>query len=227
VAGIHVEGPFLSPAPGYVGAHPPDAVRPADLSTALRLVDAGQGLVRMFTLAPEQDAGFAVTRRLARMGVCVAAGHADPDLDTLRAAVDAGLSAFTHLGNGCPDMLPRHDNVIVRALALAGPLRIGFIADGVHLPLYALNVYLAAAGIENAFVVSDVMAAGGMGPGEATIGRRRVRVGQDRAVRMSGSPYLAGSAMSLRDAAANLARVGRTPADIRRLLVEAPGALLA
>ena len=114
VRGIHVEGPFISPAPGYVGAHPAEAVRPADVETMKRLLDAAGGLVRLVTLAPEHDRGMKVIRHLADQNILVSAGHCDPSLDELRAAIDAGLSMFTHLGNGCPIMLHRHDNVIQR-----------------------------------------------------------------------------------------------------------------
>ena len=70
----------------------------------------------MVTLAPERDAGFAVTSMLAKQNVRVSAGHCDPTLEELRGAIDAGLSMFTHLGNGCPMQMHRHDNIIQRVL---------------------------------------------------------------------------------------------------------------
>ena len=144
--GFHVEGPFISPAPGYVGAHPPQHVRRADLDDMKRLLDAAQGLVQLVTLAPECDSGMKLTRFLAGRGILVSAGHCDPSLHQLRAALDAGLSLFTHLGNGCPASLPRHDNVIQRVLSLADRMTICFIADGVHVPYPALGNYLARGG---------------------------------------------------------------------------------
>ena len=146
--GIHIEGPFLNETPGYVGAHPPQAVRPADVDAMKRLLEAAGGLARLVTLAPERDPGSKVVRYLARQKVLVSAGHCDPSFDELRAAIDAGLSLFTHLGNGCPMMLPRHDNIIQRVLALRDRLTIMFIADGVHVPPLALGNYLRLAGIE-------------------------------------------------------------------------------
>ena len=71
-------------------------------TTMKRLLDAAGGLTRIVTLAPERDAGNRVTRFLAEQGVRVSAGHCNPSLDELRASIDAGLSLFTHLGNGCP-----------------------------------------------------------------------------------------------------------------------------
>ncbi|MFM8707132.1 MAG: N-acetylglucosamine-6-phosphate deacetylase, partial [Planctomycetia bacterium] len=102
MAGIHVEGPFISPEPGYVGTHPARHVRPATVAAAETLVAAGEGLVRIMTLAPEHDAGLATTRWLADRGIVVSAGHCDPPAEILAVALDAGLAAATHLGNGCP-----------------------------------------------------------------------------------------------------------------------------
>ncbi len=99
--GLHIEGPFISPLDGYRGAHPLDAVCPAKLDAMKRLLEAGQGLVRYVTLAPEHDADFVVTRYLTKQGIAIAAGHSNANMNQLRGAIDAGLTLFTHLGNGC------------------------------------------------------------------------------------------------------------------------------
>ena len=141
--GIHIEGPFINETPGYVGAHPRQSVRPADVETMKRLLDAAGGLTRLVTLAPERDPGMKVIRHLVRQKVLVSAGHCNPSLDELRAAIDAGLSMFTHLGNGCPTLLDRHDNIIQRVLSLRERLTICFIADGVHIPPMAEKLLAA------------------------------------------------------------------------------------
>ena len=79
IRGIHVEGPFLNPEPGYAGAHPRESIRPADLDAMKRLVDAAEGLVRIVTLAPEHDPGLRVTGWLAQQKIIVSAGHCDPE----------------------------------------------------------------------------------------------------------------------------------------------------
>ena len=73
---------------------------------------------------------------------------------------------FTHLGNGCPLLLDRHENVIQRVLSLSDQLWITFIADGAHLPFYVLGNLLHAVGVERALVLTDATAAAGMGPGQ-------------------------------------------------------------
>ncbi len=192
IAGFHIEGPFLSDAKGFSGAHPPDAIRPADVDAMQRLLDAGGGLTRMVTLAPECDAGFKVISMLAKQGVCISAGHCDPTIDQLRGAIDAGLSMFTHLGNGCPMQLHRHDNIIQRALSLADKLLIGFIADGTHVPFFALKNYLKIAGVENCYVVTDAIAPAGLGPGRYTLGRWELLIEEDMVARAPDRSHFVG-----------------------------------
>lgn len=112
-----------------------------------RLLDAAGGLTRIFTLAPERDTGLAVTRMLAGRGLIVLAGHCNPSLDELDAAIEAGLSMFTHLGNGCPLAMHRHDNIIHRALSRADRLTIRFIADGTHIGAFRCPRYADGFGI--------------------------------------------------------------------------------
>lgn len=204
IAGLHIEGPFISPAPGYHGAHPVDAIRPADADEMQLLLDAGGGLTKLVTLAPEQDAGAKVTRLLAAQGVRVSAGHTDASLDQLNAAIDAGLTLFTHLGNGCPMQMHRHDNIVQRALSLAERLQVMFIADGVHVAYAALRNYLRLTGIERAIVVSDAVAPAGLGPGRYTMARWDLLIGADMVARAPDGSHFVGSAITMKQAHANL-----------------------
>ncbi|MDB5326103.1 MAG: N-acetylglucosamine-6-phosphate deacetylase [Phycisphaerales bacterium] len=227
IAGFHIEGPFINESPGYRGAHPVDAIRPTDMDAAKRLLDAASGLARLVTLAPERDQGLQVTRYLARHGVIVAAGHCDPAMDELSAACDAGLTLFTHLGNGCPMQMHRHDNIIQRVLSMADRLMLCFIADGVHVPLFALTNYLRCAGIDRCIVVTDAIAAAGLGPGQYRLSRWKITVGDDLAARAPDGSHLVGSAMTMPQNAANLlTKMGLRAADVKRLLVDNPARLL-
>jgi N-acetylglucosamine-6-phosphate deacetylase len=196
VAGFHVEGPFINPAPGYVGAHPEQHVLPATPTAAARLLDAGGGLVRLVTLAPECDARSETTAWLVSQGVAVAAGHCDPSFDQLDAAIGSGLRAFTHLGNACPASLPRHDNIVQRVLARADRLMIGFIPDGAHIPFFALRNYLRCAGIERCFFVSDAISAARLGPGRYTLAGWTLDIGGDLIARAPGGDHLVGSTVT-------------------------------
>jgi N-acetylglucosamine-6-phosphate deacetylase len=223
IPGIHIEGPFLNPAPGYVGAHPAAHVRPADVEAMKRLLEAAGGLVRLVTLAPECDAGLRVTRYLAGQGIVVSAGHCDPSLDQLRAAIDAGLTMFTHLGNGCPMLLHRHDNIIQRALSLADRLWLCFIGDGVHVPYPALGNYLRAAGIQRSIIVSDGITAAGLGPGRYTLGAQVVEVGEDLVAYSADRSHFVGATATMPQIAARLAQsLGLGPDIINRLMAVNP-----
>jgi N-acetylglucosamine-6-phosphate deacetylase len=223
IAGFHIEGPFLNAAPGYIGAHPPTAARPADLDSMQRLLDAAAGLARIVTLAPESDADLRVTRYLAARSVVVSGGHCDPSTRQLRAAIDAGLTMFTHLGNGCPLQLHRHDNIIQRVLAQSEHLAIGFIADGVHVPFEALGNYLRCAGLERSFVVTDAIAAAGLGPGTYPLGDQLVVVDEQLATWSADRSHLMGSAGTMPRTAANLREaLGMPDAQIERLLWHNP-----
>ncbi|TWU03879.1 N-acetylglucosamine-6-phosphate deacetylase [Neorhodopirellula pilleata] len=196
-AGFHIEGPFISPVDGYVGAHPREAVRPAGLDAAGRLVDAACGRIRLLTLAPEQDTGGVVTRWLTDQGITVAAGHSDASLDQLKASIDSGLRMYTHLGNGCPAQLPRHDNIIQRVLHLSDQLAISFIADGHHIPCMSLANYLRCVPSRNVIIVTDAISAAGLGPGRYPLGDQTVEVDQDGAAWSADRTHFAGSAATM------------------------------
>jgi N-acetylglucosamine-6-phosphate deacetylase len=221
--GIHIEGPFINETPGYIGAHPAEFARPADIDTAKRLLDAADGLTRIVTLAPERDARGSVTRLLADRGVCVSAGHCNPTLDELRAGIDAGLSMFTHLGNGCPGQLPRHDNIIQRVLSLSDELYVSFIADGVHVPFVALKNYLKCCRFERAVVVTDAICGAGLGPGEYSLGDRRVVVDANLATWAADRSHLVGSAGTMQRSAENLrTSLSMSENQIQQLMIENP-----
>jgi N-acetylglucosamine-6-phosphate deacetylase len=139
VAGLHIEGPFISRLPGYRGTHPEHAILDAQLDVAKRLMDFGQGHIRMLTLAPETDDQFKTIEYLANQDVVVFGGHSDATFDCLNEAIEHGLKGFTHLGNGCALEVNRHENIISRVLALRKKLFVSLIADGIHLPYWLLR----------------------------------------------------------------------------------------
>ena len=228
IAGFHVEGPFLNPSPGFIGAHEPLCVRPANVNDAQRLLDAGAGLVKLFTLAPEQDAGSAVTGFLAEQGVVVSAGHCDPTLDQLKAAIDNGLSMVTHFGNGCPVELPRHDNVLQRYLSLREHLWFCFIPDGAHVDFTALKNYLDFVGVDRSIMTTDAISAAKMGPGLHEISGISVEVDEAGVARRPGSPNLAGSTITMPGIRRNLSEsLGLGEDEITSLVDLNPRAALA
>ncbi len=219
ITGFHVEGPFLSPEPGFIGAHPVNEVKRANGEDARRLFDASGGLIRLFTLAPEMDAGGAVTRYLTDLSVVVSAGHTNASLDELHCALDQGLSMVTHLGNGCPVSLPRHDNIVQRVLSLRDRLWTCFIADGHHVDFFALRNYLDLVGVDRAIMVTDSISAATMGPGTHTLSGSDVEVDAEGVARRPGSPNLAGSTLTMPRLQENLREyLGMSDSEIRQLI---------
>jgi N-acetylglucosamine-6-phosphate deacetylase len=219
VAGFHIEGPFLNPEVGYIGAHPSEAVVPANVDDTKRLLDAAGGLTRIFTLAPEQDPTQSTTKYLAEQGVTVSAGHCNPDLDELKASIDAGLSMVTHFGNGCPVVLPRHNNILQRFLACRKSLWFSFIPDGAHVDFFALKNYLDLIGLDRCVMVTDAITAATLGPGLHEISGMTVEVDAKGVARKPGSPNLAGSTITMPGICRNLKEcLNLNESDIRRLV---------
>jgi len=197
IAGLHVEGPMLNPAEGPRGAHRAERIiAPADRPEIVEEFQrASGGMVRIFTLAPEGPGAMALIASASAAGVTVALGHHEADAQCLADAVAAGARMCTHLGNGSHATLPRLDNYIQRQLA-DDRLAASFIADGHHIPFPTLKNFLRAKGVSRSVLVTDAILAADMPPGEYDSGERRRRLDADGAVRLTGTPYLAGSALT-------------------------------
>jgi N-acetylglucosamine-6-phosphate deacetylase len=199
ILGFHIEGPFLNKSDGYRGAHNPVWIKEADIDLMNKLLYAADGLTRIVTLAPEVDKDFKLIRMLVSKSIIVSAGHTNANLDELHGAIDNGLSMFTHLGNGCPAELPRHDNIVQRVLSLKDKLWVSLIADGLHIPLFALKNYLDITGFNKTIITTDAMSAASANPGIYTLGSIKLEVGLDKIVREPGKDNFAGSSVTMKD----------------------------
>jgi len=162
--GFHVEGPFISPEPGAVGAHNPAWVRRPDAELLDRMQDWARGKIRLLTVAAGLEGVEELIAHAVGMGITVSLGHHLADSAALARAAEAGARALTHLGNGVPLMLPRYPNPIWDGLA-EDRLSMMVVADGHHLPTGVLSVMFRAKGIERSIVVSDASPAAGLPPG--------------------------------------------------------------
>jgi N-acetylglucosamine-6-phosphate deacetylase len=205
VAGIHMEGPYLSPEDGPRGAHRLAHVRPASIDDFRRRQEAADGRIVLVTLAPEVDGAVALIEHLVASGVRVACGHTAATPEQIARAVAAGATLATHLGNGCAQMLPRHPNTIWELLA-ADTVFASFIVDGHHLPPATVKAMIRAKGIDRSILVTDAVAAAGCAPGTHTLGGVTTELSADGRVSLPGTPYLAGSALTLDRAIANTVR---------------------
>jgi len=142
---------------------------------------------------------------LLETGVRVAIGHTVATPEQIADAIRAGASLATHLGNGCPQMLPRHPNVIWELLA-ADAVFASLIVDGHHLPPATVKAMIRAKGPGRTILVTDAVAAAASGPGRYTVGDVECESDEDGRVSLPGTPYLAGSSLTLERAIANTVR---------------------
>lgn len=228
ITGFHIEGPFLNETPGYIGAHPHQHAREANPDDMQRLIDASSGLVRLVTLAPERDPEFATISLLHDRNITVAAGHCNPSMDQLRGSIDNGLSMFTHLGNGCPMLMDRHDNIIQRILSLSAELFISFIPDGAHIPFQTLANYLKLVPRERAIGVTDAISAARLPPGQYTLANWELDIGEDLVAMAPDGSHLVGSTLTMPRAIANLkASTGLGQEEIEAMLYSNPLAAIS
>jgi N-acetylglucosamine-6-phosphate deacetylase len=192
VAGIHIEGPFLSPEEGPRGAHDPRFIRNPDLGEFRAWQEAAGGAVRMVTLAPELDGALDFVRHLAAEGVVAAIGHTAAGPARIREAIDAGARVATHLGNGSHAVLPRLENYLWEQLA-ADDLWATMIADGFHLPAAVVKAIARVKGLDRLILISDVALHGGQPPGAYRMGDLDVEVHPNGRISLAGTPFLAGA----------------------------------
>ncbi len=208
LAGIHYEGPYLSAA--RCGAQNPEFLRDPSLDELSRLLDLGDGVVRMVTIAPERPGALAAIELLVSRGVVAAVGHTDATYEQTQAAIDAGASVGTHLFNGM--RTPHHrEPGPVYALLSSAKVVCELIADGVHLHEGSLGFAALAAGTGRAALITDAMAAAGMPDGGYELGGQAVVVA-DRVARLAnrdGSPgAIAGSTLTMDAALRHMVNTG-------------------
>lgn len=196
--GIHLEGPFISPRPGAVGAHRPTHTRTPDVSFLKWLIELSGDTIRILTVAAELDGVSELCRWCAAQTppIVVSLGHQLASAEDMEKAVQAGASMLTHLGNGMPNSVHRHTNPLLAGLSLPA-LTAGIIADGFHLPVHVLRVLLLAKGLDSLIAVSDMAPICGCSPGVYDCLGTRVVLEDNFRVSEFGKDNLAGSGSTL------------------------------
>jgi N-acetylglucosamine-6-phosphate deacetylase len=210
IAGIHLEGPYISPDDGPRGAHPRGFTAPATRDDFRRRQDAAGGKIILVTLAPEVPGALDLTEYLASNGVRVAIGHTSAAPSLIRDAILAGATLSTHLGNGCAASLPRHPNLVWEQLA-ADELWASIIVDGHHLPPATVKAMIRAKSPHGTILISDAIAAAGCAPGSYRLGDVDVDLASSGRVSLRGTPFLAGSALTIPQAVGNTVRFTGLP----------------
>jgi N-acetylglucosamine-6-phosphate deacetylase len=223
LAGIHLEGPFISSA--RCGAHDPALLRDPDLDVLHSLVRAGRGTVRMVTLAPELEGGIDAVRYLTDGGVTAAVGHTDAEHATAGEAFDAGASVATHLFNAMRPIHHREPGPITAALE-RDHVTVELINDGLHLHPAIVRGVFHLVGPHRVALITDAISAAGMSDGPVDLGPMRVQV-ESGVARLADSGVIAGSTLTL-DAALRRAVQddGLSIVDVSTALSGAPARVL-
>ncbi|MGV4984417.1 N-acetylglucosamine-6-phosphate deacetylase [Streptomyces sp. NRAIS4] len=223
IAGIHFEGPFISPC--RKGAHSEELLRDPDPAEVRKLIDAARGRATMVTLAAELPGGIDSVRLLAEHGVIAAIGHTDATYEQTVEAIDAGATVATHLFNAMPTLNHRAPGPIA-ALLEDERVTVELINDGVHLHPAALQLAFHHAGASRVAFITDAMDAAGIGDGRYMLGPLEVEVSEGVARLVEGGS-IAGSTLTLDRAFKRAVTVDRLPVeDAVQALSAGPARLL-
>ncbi|GEC07817.1 N-acetylglucosamine-6-phosphate deacetylase [Streptomyces spinoverrucosus] len=223
IAGIHFEGPFISPC--RKGAHAEDLLRDPEPAQVRKLIDAARGQARMLTLATELPGGIDSVRLLVEHGVIAAVGHTDATYEQTVEAIDAGATVATHLFNAMPALGHRAPGPIA-ALLQDDRVTVELINDGTHLHPAALELAFHHAGPERVAFITDAMDAAGFGDGRYMLGPLEVEVSEGVARLVEGGS-IAGSTLTLDRAFKRAVTIDRLPVeDVVRALSANPARLL-
>ncbi|WOO41548.1 hypothetical protein [Rubellicoccus peritrichatus] len=195
ICGYHIEGPYLSTTSGYSGAHNPDFMHAPQLAEFELMQAAANGNIRMVTLAPELPGAAEFISAVTANQVRVSLGHTDASDHDIELAISLGATLCTHLGNGIPQQLHRHNNV-VQSLLADDRLIAFLIPDGIHLPPSTLKNFFRAKPPGKALFTTDCMAAAGALPGSYRLADLTLEVGADGVVRQPGQDNFAGSSLT-------------------------------
>ena len=193
IAGIHLEGPWLSAK--RCGAHDPVLLRDPEPGELRRVLDAGAGTIRMVTLAPERAGGLEAIRHVVDAGAVAAVGHTEATYSQTCAAIDAGATVGTHLFNAMRPIHHREPGPVI-ALLEDPRVTVEVIADGVHIDAALYRHVTRSVGPHRVSLVTDAMAAAGMSDGAYRIGPLAVDVA-DGVAHLAGTETIAGSTATM------------------------------
>jgi len=201
LAGIHLEGPYLSHA--KCGAHDPALLRNPELDEMKELLEVGAGHIKMLTIAPELPGALETISYLRNNGITAAIGHSDATFDEAVAGIKAGAAVVTHMFNGLP-ALDHREATITNALLVDPDIYFEIILDGTHVNRSAMDLMLTLAA-DRIILVTDAMSAAGGKDGRYKIGDLDVNVAGGVATLVSNGS-LAGSTLTMDSAHDRLVR---------------------
>ena len=204
IPGFHLEGPYISPLPGFRGAHLGKYIKEPDWKEFKQIQESANHQIKLITVAPERKGAIPFIENCVRNGVLVSIGHHNANPSEIQAAVDAGVRMATHLGNGCANEIHRHNNPIWPQLSqdLLSPT---IIADGFHLTREEVRTFFKVKGVDKTILVSDALDLAGLEVGEYIRGERKLLLTPD-VVKLPEENVLAGAASPISKCVGNMIR---------------------
>ena len=221
IAGIHLEGPYL--AHRRCGAHDPALLREPTIKEIEELVDAAEGAMTMFTIAPELPGALDAIRYMSENHIIAAIGHSDGSYEDAKAGLDAGATVVTHFSNGM-SKLRDGDHTFATAVIDDPRATLELIVDGHHVPLEEVKEIFDRAG-KRIILITDAMSAAGEGDGSYSIGGLDVEV-RNGVARLTSNGSLAGSTLTIDKARAITESAGVSRAEVDYSSATLPLALL-
>jgi N-acetylglucosamine-6-phosphate deacetylase len=221
LAGVHLEGPFLAAA--RCGAHDPALLRPPSPDDVATLLDAGRGAVRMVTIAPELPGAPDAIRQIVDGGAVAAIGHTDATYDEARAGLAAGATIGTHLYNAMRPLHHREPGVITALLD--SDVTLELVVDNIHIHPALVSWTFRVAAPGRIALITDAIAAAGVGDGEYLLGGLDVTV-RDGVARLTHGGSIAGSTLTQDVALRNTVAAGVPLVDAVAALTSVPARAL-
>ena len=195
VPGYHLEGPYISAGKSR-GAHVPELTHPPDCDEFSRLQRAAGGNIAIVTVAPELPGACDFIRRACAMGVVVSIGHTDATPEQIHQGIEAGAALSTHLGNGCPEYIHRHQNALWPQLA-SERLKASLICDGFHLPTDFVRAAFRIKGDDGCILITDAIHAATLPAGRYSLVGKEIELLPSGQVVTADRQSMAGSALSM------------------------------
>ena len=192
IPGFHLEGPYISPEPGFRGVHNPEWIREPDWQEFEKWYNVSGNRIREVTIAPELEGAMEFIQKCREQNILVAIGHSAALADDINEAIELGASVSTHLGNGCANQIHRHHNPLWPQLA-DERLAASIIVDGFHLTREEVRTFINAKGMDNTILVSDLTRLAGMPPGTYHDFGRELVVTPEGAIMFPEENVLAGA----------------------------------
>lgn len=201
ILGIHFEGPYLNMK--NKGAQPPQYIVVPSVEQFKEYQEAANGLIKIITMACENDPDHALTRYCSQNGVCVSMGHSGTTFDQALIAVANGATGITHAYNGMNGLHHREPSLVGAAMALKDTYA-EIICDGNHVVWPAIRALIDAKGKDHCIMIDDALCAKGCAPGEYFLGGNQIEIRANGSAYLAGTNTLAGGTMKFNKGLQNL-----------------------